>query len=101
MNSRVLCVVIVFISALAAQTWRGVISGTLTGSAGAAVPGTAITITEAATGKSRTAATNAEGAFTFASLAPGEYMVAVDRSGLAPIEQKVTLLVNQDVRLDL
>ena len=98
---RTFLVTLVVVCSLAAQTWRGTISGNLTDASGAAVPSTQITITESSTGRTRTVTTTAEGAFTISSLAPGEYVVAVERPGIQPLEQKVTVLVNQDVRLDL
>lgn len=88
-------------SLLAGQTWRGTISGHLSSAAGVPLANTGITVTELSTGKTRSAATDPSGAFTVSSLAPGEYTVSITRSGLAPIEQRVTLFVNQDARLEL
>jgi hypothetical protein len=96
-----LLVFLVLVSTLHAQTWRGVISGTLTDAAGAAVSSARISITESSTQRSRSAVTNDQGVFTFSSLAPAEYVIAVERPGIQSLEQKVTLLVNQDVRVDL
>jgi hypothetical protein len=92
---------LIIVFSLAAQTWRGKISGILTDSSGAAVPSTQITVTESSTGRTRSVTTTADGIFTVSSLAPGDYIVAVERPGIQPLEQKVRLLVNQDVRLDL
>jgi hypothetical protein len=101
MNSRLICTVLLAVFALAAQTWRGAISGTLSDVAGAAVPNAQITITETTTGKSRTATTTDNGVFIVSSVPPGDYVLAVSRAGIAPLEQKVTLLVNQEARVDL
>jgi hypothetical protein len=98
---KALLATLILVCPLTAQTWRGTISGTLADSTGAAVAGTPITLTETSTGRKRTAATNESGGFTLSSLAPGEYVVAVERQGIQPIEQKVSLLVNHDVRVDL
>ncbi len=98
---RTFLATLIVVCSLAAQTWRGTISGNLTDASGAGVPSTQIHITDASTGRTRTATTAADGAFTISSLAPGEYVVAVERPGIQPLEQRVTVLVNQDVRLDL
>ncbi|MFN7929422.1 MAG: carboxypeptidase regulatory-like domain-containing protein, partial [Blastocatellia bacterium] len=79
--------VIVFLAVLCftlsalAQTNRGGISGTVTDSTGAIVPGATVTVTNLGTNQSIKLTTSAEGAFTATSLEPVLYRVIVEAPG--------------------
>ena len=64
-----------------AQTIRGTITGTVTDSTGAVVPGATVTVTHAATGIGTSAQTNREGLYTIPLLPPGSYQATVELSG--------------------
>jgi Carboxypeptidase regulatory-like domain/TonB-dependent Receptor Plug Domain len=57
------------------------LSGIAVDASGAVLPGADVTIKMASTGLTQTAVTNAEGAFSFPSLNPGNYSVTVTLSG--------------------
>ena len=60
-----------------AQTTNATLSGTVSDSSGALIPGVTITATNSGTGIVNTTVTNEAGAFNFASLQPGAYTISV------------------------
>jgi hypothetical protein len=76
------------------------ITGRVTDSTGAVVPGTSITVTNVATGVDRKAATNEAGYYTVPLLPPGEYRVAVRQQGFKPITRS-GLVLEVDQRAEL
>src|SRR5712692_2733154 len=66
---------------LGAQSNAGRISGTVTDSSGAVLPGVAVTVSQQGTGLSRTVPTDAAGAYLFVSLPVGTY----DVSGISEV----------------
>lgn len=82
MRKLAVCVSLLFTAALMwGQTNTGVITGTVTDSAGAVVPDAAVTITGQSTGAALTFTTNGQGYYTSAPIAPGIYSVTVIKSG--------------------
>src|SRR5579872_2642756 len=71
-----------------AQSITGSIVGTVRDSSGLAVAGAQVTITDTATGVSRSSASNEHGDFVFSSVAPGAYDVAVKAAGFKLAERK-------------
>ncbi|MET0557001.1 MAG: TonB-dependent receptor, partial [Vicinamibacteria bacterium] len=69
----------------AAQSLTGAIAGTVTDEQGGALPGALVTLTSK-TG-SKTATSEANGAYRFVALEPGSYAVQVELSGFAPRRQ--------------
>src|SRR5581483_9973434 len=69
--------------ALFAQT--GEITGRVTDSTGAIVPGAMVKVTSVATGADRDIQTNNEGYYNAPLLLPGEYKISVQREGFRPI----------------
>jgi hypothetical protein len=63
------------------QSDRGTVTGTVTDSAGAAVPGASVTVTNTATNANSAAVTTSEGVYTIPALQPGVYRVRVEKSG--------------------
>src|SRR5579863_4687162 len=57
------------------------ISGTVSDPSGAMVPNAMVTITNQGTGAEQTSKTNASGFYSFPSLVPGTYRIAVTKSG--------------------
>lgn len=68
------------ISALS-QTINGTISGSVTDSAGAVVPGANVTVKNAATGFTRTATTDSDGGFRISGLPVASYSVRIEKGG--------------------
>jgi hypothetical protein len=84
-----------------AQTVNGTFRGTVTDSSGAVVPGATVTVTNTATGVSRTAIADAGGSYVLTELPPGVYDFKVISTGFATLESRgVTLLVNQTGTVD-
>ncbi|HWS90645.1 MAG TPA: carboxypeptidase regulatory-like domain-containing protein [Pyrinomonadaceae bacterium] len=84
--------------AASAQTVVGRISGTVTDSAGASVPGATVTVTNAATNLVRTAVADADGFYTVTNLPVGTYVVAAESQGFKRAEQRGVALT-ADARL--
>jgi Carboxypeptidase regulatory-like domain len=66
----------------------GSISGTVTDTTGAVIPGAVVTATQTATGLTLKTTTGAEGAYVFPSLAPSVYNLSVTHAGFQAYTQK-------------
>jgi len=75
----VFCLVLAFNAS--AQGTSSRITGTVTDTSGAAVPGAVITLTNEGTGQSLTAQTSDSGTYSFDLIAVGMYTVAVEKAG--------------------
>jgi hypothetical protein len=76
-----------------AQDFRGALAGAVTDSSGARVPGARVTAKSAASSVRREMLTDADGAFRFPSLTPGEYSVQVTAKGFAAAQARVTIAI--------
>jgi hypothetical protein len=85
----------------AAQTIRGSIGGAVTDASHKPVAGAAITLTEAATAKKRTAVSDARGEFLVPSLPPGGYAIEVEMGGYRKHSQSLTLELDQELHVDV
>src|SRR5882757_7792672 len=74
-------IVLLFASAVNAQTFRGTILGTVTDSSGAAVAGAAVAVKNVNTGLSRTVTTSEDGTYSVPELPIGTYIVSVEKAG--------------------
>ncbi|HEY2361162.1 MAG TPA: carboxypeptidase-like regulatory domain-containing protein, partial [Candidatus Angelobacter sp.] len=63
------------------QLGTSTIRGTITDPSGAAVSGATVTITSLQTNLSRTLTTGSAGTYSFESILPGEYKVAIEAKG--------------------
>jgi hypothetical protein len=87
---------------LLAQTERGNITGVVTDSTGAAVPGAVVAITHRATNTTVRLTTTTAGEYNAAALAPGEYGVEVTAQGFRRYsQQNLTLIAASTLRLDI
>jgi len=68
---------------LAQATAAGTVVGVITDQSGAVISGAQVTLTDAATGSSRNASTNAAGAYVFVNVNPGSHSLAVSKQGFA------------------
>src|SRR5215813_13909514 len=75
------------------QLGAGSISGTVSDSNGAVIPGATVRITNVGTGLVRTLTTSDSGQFSAPALPVGEYAARVEKTGFATLEQK-GLIVN-------
>jgi hypothetical protein len=83
---------------------QGVQTGQITGvvktADGAVVPGANVSLRSPALLGVRTAVTDATGAYLFRGLAPGEYTVTIELSGMSTVEQKTTVGVDTVGKVD-
>src|SRR5579872_7201652 len=79
---------------LAQSSSTGTVSGTVTDNTGAVVPDAAVTLTDKATGNSRTATSTSSGQYIFAYVVPGTYDVKVTKQGF-----QTTVVSNQIVQV--
>src|SRR5262245_11858072 len=85
-----------------AQTVTGTIVGTATDPSSAVLPGVTITVTNTATGVSKTAVTNEAGVYTVPFVQPGTYSVSGELTGFKKrVVTGVVVDVEQRVRVDL
>ena len=96
-------VMIVIPAMAAAQVGQtAVLTGTVTDTSGAAVPGATVTATSPAIiGGSRSVVTQADGSYRFPALPPGLYTLTVELQGFSPGKREnVRLLLGQTLTLD-
>src|SRR5579864_5189506 len=100
--ARLLFLVLVSSAILFAQTATTSLRGTITDPKGAVVQGATLTLSNAATGYSRTAKSGNDGAYQFLEVPPATYTLTINASGFATVKQdKVTLQVSQPATLDI
>src|SRR5947209_5575963 len=89
-----LCGMLLAIGQLSAQE-TATILGTVTDPAGAVIPNATVTITNSATGVSRTVTTNQAGAYNAPQMQIGNYSLTVEASGFKKYERTgIVLNVN-------
>jgi outer membrane receptor protein involved in Fe transport len=94
----VLLATLVGVAPVAAQTSMGGVSGTVTDSTGAVVPGATVTLTNADTDVHAARQTSGSGYFTFVNVRPGRYTLKVELSGFNTAELATfTVGVNETV----
>jgi hypothetical protein len=94
-------IALIFTGWACAQTTSGLITGTITDSTGAVMPGTQVQLTNQATGVQRSAVTDANGYYSVPELQPGVYDVLVNKDGFASQKlSNVHLEVNQSEALN-
>src|SRR5437016_8909167 len=82
------------------QTITGTVSGIVTDSNGAAVPGATVTLVSEQKNEPRTSTTNDSGRFTCAALQPGTYTLKIEQKGFQTHEQRsVVLSANETLAL--
>ena len=89
-----------FSGMLAAQTAS--LTGRITDSSGAVIPGANISARAVATNVSTSVSSTGDGYYTVPSLPPGEFEISVSKSGFVTVKQTgLTLVVGQVARLDI
>jgi carboxypeptidase family protein len=85
----------------AQSTYTSQLTGVVTDSSGAVIPGAKVILTDEATNIPTTVATNGNGVYVLTGLRPVTYSIRVEASNFAPQERKgVTLAVSQQATLD-
>ena len=70
------------------QTSKGILSGVVRDSSGAVVSGAAVTISNEATGESRSVTTSGEGTYRIDAINPGPYQIHVAAAGFTSVDVK-------------
>lgn len=87
---------------LAAQTPSGEVSGMVTDSSGAVLPGVKITLTNVATNAVREVETNESGLYVLPALLPGVYTLKAEREGFRSVERaNIEVLVGSANRIPI
>ena len=103
-NFRNLLVIVLYLllpAAIAGQTHRASVRGTVSDPNGAVIPGAKITLTNSQTGEVRTTIADSNGEYVVSSLAPSEYQIEINSPHFQKYAQTIKLLVNQEQRLDV
>ena len=79
------------VGAFAQSVTAGDINGTVTDSTGAIIPNATVTVTNPATGESKTATSSTSGAYRVSLLSPGTYKVSVSASGFSTVTTTITV----------
>jgi Carboxypeptidase regulatory-like domain/TonB-dependent Receptor Plug Domain len=99
MKIRVLLILAVMLClpfAVAAQTSRGTVAGTVTDPNGAVIAGAEVTLTSVQTKLSRVTTSNGEGLYRFEAVDPGTYSVKISFTGFGDVVNKgVEVRANQ------
>ncbi len=99
--ARVVSLALGFATLLAAQTPTAQVTGRVTDTSQAVIPGAEVSVTGTDTGLQRRAASNDAGYFAITLLPPGNYRVTVRKDGFRALTQSgLTLVVDQVARLD-
>jgi hypothetical protein len=89
-------------TAVFAQSNAGSITGIVTDSSGAAIPGVVIAITSTDTGVAYRTRSNESGIYVAASLAPGRYTIDVEAQGFKKRQiREITVETGQRLRMDI
>ncbi len=84
------------------QVAAGTVTGQVTDTAGAALPGATVTATSTVIGFSRTTVTAADGGFTIPSVPPGRYEIRIVLAGFRPLTRAaVQVATGETIHLDL
>jgi len=98
--------IVLFTARAASAQGYGTISGTVTDTTGAAIPGAEVTATQAATGIALKTVSSAEGTYVFPSLAPSVYNLTVSRQGFQSytengVQVRADASVTENINLQL
>jgi Carboxypeptidase regulatory-like domain len=86
---------------LSAQQAAAAINGTVTDATGSIVPGATITLSNSATGVSRTTQSNGSGIYNFIDVQPASYSMKVAKEGFGTLTQAdIVMQVNQTATYD-
>ena len=84
------------------QTVYGSIAGTVLDASGAAIPGTAVTLTNLGTSDRRTMNSDAAGSYTFVNILPGNYRVDAEKTGFKHFKREpIVVQVESGLRIDI
>src|SRR5579875_2906784 len=102
LRSAVLALTLLVPACLAAQVDTGGVTGTITDSTGAIVPGAKVTLTNNATNVSATTDSTATGTYSFSEMRPATYTLRVEQRGFdAFVDRGLEIHVQQIATVDV
>jgi carboxypeptidase family protein len=97
-----MAVLLIIVTSVAAQDYRGKVQGLVTDEAGSGVPGAHVVLLNVKTGVEVTRQSNSDGHFIFDFVEPGEYQVVVEQTGFKKAVQENVIVRNRgDITVDL
>jgi hypothetical protein len=97
--AKAICMVVTMIGlitgAVYAQTDTGRVTGTVTDTTGAIIPGATVALTNQDTGAAQTLTSTNDGSFNFAGVTRGNYEVTASKDGFSKLQQSFVLEVSQ------
>ncbi|MBV6432671.1 MAG: hypothetical protein IANPNBLG_02813 [Bryobacteraceae bacterium] len=100
-NVRVAVSLFMFAAPLLSQSEKARLTGVISDSTGAVVPGVRLTVSNRGTGEKRTVESNEAGAYTLPLLEPGIYDISTTKEGFRTVTRSgIDLHVNQTLRVD-
>lgn len=100
LGTAILAMVVAASPAAAQGRQTGVLTGTVTSSDNATVPGATVTIESPAMQGTQTSVTDLNGVYVARGLPPGTYTVTVELSGMSTYKTEVAVPLGQTVTLD-
>jgi uncharacterized protein YfaS (alpha-2-macroglobulin family) len=79
----------------------GRMNGMVKDAAGIVVAGASVSVTNEATGISKTSTTDRKGVFGFVAVLPGNYKVRVEAKGFTPLDRVAVVHVDSVLKIDL
>ncbi len=95
------CLTGLFVTSSAVAQFSASLQGTVIDPSGAVVPNATVTLTQTETQQVRTVTTTSSGTYTFSSLAPGSYTVAVKATGFQMTQVATQLTTQQTAGVDI
>jgi hypothetical protein len=93
---------LLMVSSVAAQDYRGKVQGAVTDENGAAIAGAHIVLRNVQTGVESTRESNDNGHYIFDFVEPGDYVVVVEQTGFKKsVQENVKVQVRSDITVDL
>src|SRR5580692_9943588 len=84
-----------------AQAPTGTINGIVTDESGAVIPNASVTVTNKATGVSRSATTNAEGSYSVPALPAGDYDIRTEIKGFKTLVRPATVQTGESTQVNM
>lgn len=97
-----IALLLLIVSSVAAQDYRGKVQGSVTDEAGASVPGAQVVLRNTQTGVDVTRQSNDDGHYIFDFVEPGEYIIVIEQSGFKKAVQENVIVRNRaDITVNL
>jgi hypothetical protein len=97
-----IALLLIIVSSVAGQDYRGKVQGSVTDEAGASVPGAQVVLRNTQTGVDVTRQSNDDGHYIFDFVEPGEYIIVIEQTGFKKAVQENVIVRNRaDITVNL